>query len=127
MYSRSGSGSRFASKLNEPLELIFHYFQDLIRSLEITNSARPARSRFSGQGFINCLLALSGAPRLEKDDWRFTTNTLEPLVKVGAHRVEQLLRTLNWTEHSELDPRTHSSKLQVGVNSILSSFKFVTI
>ncbi len=34
------------------------YGEDLITSLTVVNSARPARTRFGGMGYVNCLNAI---------------------------------------------------------------------
>lgn len=100
---------------------IFLFFQDLIRSLEITNSVRPARSRFCGQGYINCLTEISrqasggSSQRVtERDDWRYRTDRLAGLLQVGSTSVDQVQRSIKTLDRLELDPTFQSPKLQVG-------------
>ena len=88
------------------------YGQDLIQSLEVTSSVRPARSRFCGQGYINCLTAPLGTDRLEPDDWRYTTRALEPMVNVGRLEVRRLKETLDNFVKLTMDPRSLSPKFQ---------------
>ena len=84
------------------------YGQDLIRSLTITGSVRPTRSRFCGQGYVNCLTA--EAPREGVDRvgvWKYKTDALASLVRLGhqtsaetKRKVEELMSSS--PSHSKL-------------------------
>jgi len=94
------------------------YGQDLIQSLTITNSIRPARSRFCGQGYINCFTEACRAAQQsshllqEKDDWRYRTCLLRPLLSIGTDAVQTVHSSVNYLTKLDTDPTFHSSKLQ---------------
>jgi len=46
------------------------YGQDLIKSLTITNSVKPVQSRYTGQGYVNCLNTSLDSPVEEVSVWR---------------------------------------------------------
>ena len=69
------------------------YGTDLIRSLTVTTSVRPTRSRFRGQGYVNCLAA--AAPRdggEQQGVWRYNTDTLASLVRLGLEGAVEVER-----------------------------------
>ena len=60
------------------------YGQDLIRSLTITGSVRPTRSRFCGQGYVNCLSAEALSEGVDRVGvWKYKTDALASLVRLG--------------------------------------------
>ena len=65
--------------------------QDLVRSLTITNTVKPLRSRFRGQGHVNCLNTGAGAE--QQQDWRYSTRGLASLCSVAAASLATILRT----------------------------------
>ncbi len=90
--------------------------------MEITNSIRPARSRFGGQGYINCLTESSrqsaaGSSHLvvERDDWRFRTDRLAGLLEVGVNSVKKVQRGIRTLHTLAMDPTFNSPKLQVRI------------
>ena len=77
---------------------------------------RNPHSSFHLQGFINCLTAASpDLPRQETDDWRYTTDRLQPLVRIGQARAEGARGWQGWMERASRvwDPRMDSNKLKV--------------
>jgi E1A-binding protein p400 len=71
------------------------YGKDLIRSLTVTSSARPARSRFCGQGHVNCLVAEGPAEGCEREGvWQHRTQGLAALLRVGRRAGVELVRSV---------------------------------
>ena len=85
------------------------YGQDLIRSLTITGSVRPTRSRFCGQGYVNCMTA--EAPREGVDRvgvWKYKTDALASLVRLGHQTSAETKRRVDELMSS---PPSHSKLL----------------
>ena len=69
------------------------YGTDLIRSLTVTTSVRPTRSRFRGQGHVNCLAAAAHRAGGEQEGvWRYNTDTLASLVRLGLEGAVEVER-----------------------------------
>ena len=77
--------------------------KDLVKSLTITNTIKPLRSRFRGQGYVNCLNAREDSlPRLSpedpshgdipRDDWRYSTSALGLMCRVSNECLDQVLK-----------------------------------
>ena len=60
-----------------------------MKSLTITNTIKPLRSRFRGQGHVNCLNAREEIPR---DDWRYATSSLGQICSVSDQCLDQVLK-----------------------------------
>ena len=86
--------------------------QDLVRSLTITNSTKPLRSRFTGQGFVNCLNTTN-----EPGDWKYSTNSLKSLCGVAATQLDSILRNVEPKCDGLVD-----NKLRVSPTAISSNF-----
>ena len=74
-----------------------------MKSLTITNTIKPLRSRFRGQGYVNCLnaeidsLARTSPENLDHndipcDDWRYSTSALALLCRVSNDCLNQVLK-----------------------------------
>ena len=63
-----------------------------MRSLTITNTVKPLRSRFRGQGHVNCLNTGAEAEQ-QLQDWRYSTRGLGSLCSVAAASLATILRT----------------------------------
>ena len=68
-----------------------------MKSLTITNTIKPLRSRFRGQGYVNCLNAGDDSftrmsSDIPRDDWRYATSSLVHLCSVSDKCLDQVLK-----------------------------------
>jgi len=69
------------------------YGKDLVKSLTITNNLRPVKSRFRGQGYVNCLNTEDFSSNSSSDaDWRYSTRFLDSLCKVGNENLKKIIQ-----------------------------------
>ena len=76
-----------------------------MKSLTITHTIKPLRSRFRGQGYVNCLNAREdsftrmspddpGHGDIPLDDWRYSTSALGLLCRVSNECLDQVLKNV---------------------------------
>ena len=74
-----------------------------MKSLTITHTIKPLRSRFRGQGYVNCLNAREdsftrmspddpGHGDIPLDDWRYSTSALGLLCRVSNECLDKVLK-----------------------------------
>ena len=64
-----------------------------MKSLTITNNLRPVKSRFRGQGYVNCLNTEDFSSNSSSDaDWRYSTRFLDSLCKVGNENLKKIIQ-----------------------------------
>ena len=74
-----------------------------MKSLTITNSLRPLRSRFRGQGYVNCLNNADTCETPSSDTWRYSTSTLTNMCRVSDQCLETILQNAQPKDDGQSD------------------------
>ena len=83
-----------------------------MKSLTITNSLRPLRLRFRGQGYVNCLNNGDTCQSPSSDTWRYSTSILNDMCQVSEQNLGTILANAQPKDDGQSDNKMKVCQIQ---------------